>query len=651
MTGERWQRVTELLAQASDVPPEDRRLFLEVVCAGDAELIAEVLELLEYADRAGDFLEPPSRLWNEPVAGRFHLKHELGHGGMGTVYSAFDDVLKRQVAVKLMRPELVASPELKERFLREARAAAKVNHPNVVTVHDTGVDDLVGGFIVMELLDGRSLREELAECGRLPVDEALPIARAVASAIEAAHKHGVMHRDLKPENVMLVHRDSGAAVKVVDFGIARLRGGTTRMTAEGAVMGTVGYMSPEQAAGFDVDERTDVYSLGCLLYEMLAGVAPHAGLTADDLPPGLGSVVLRALARERENRIASVREFVEALDAWTAAGPAGRVGTQNASLTDVVGRRKEITELVAACAAHRLVTLVGPPGSGKTRVAREASALAESGFDGGVVFVDLTTVDDTPGSIETAMCTAAGAPLGRNVGSIDDLARALDGRRALLVLSDVDGAIRSVARVAESLLSFIPALHVLVTGRTRLGLSTEAVHVLAPMPLADAVELFSNRARLAWSEFALAAEKTHVVEEICTRLGCIPLAIVLAASRVRVLSLEQIRDRLDDRFTLLERSVTGAPAKKLAMRAALDVSWELLSDEERHALRVFAGIEGSWSFADAESAFAKAGLDVRRAFPLLDRLVNCSLVQVEQGGGEFRYWLLETVREYVLESA
>ena len=256
------------------------------------------------------------------LAGRYKLGEVIGRGGMGTVYRATDLVLGRPVAVKVLLGQLADSDPLNvERFAREARAAAGLSHRGVVAVYDAGVDAMTR-YIVMELVDGQSLEAILREQGRLDPDRAAEIVAQVADALAAAHAAGLVHRDIKPANVMVA--DDGS-VKVLDFGIARAMDSPT-LTQASAVLGTAAYMSPEQALGQRVDERSDIYSLGCVLYALLAGHPPFRGDSAAailgqhanleppalaDVPPKLHAVVLSMLSKapgDRPQSAAAVRD-------------------------------------------------------------------------------------------------------------------------------------------------------------------------------------------------------------------------------------------------------------------------------------------------------------------------------------------------------
>ena len=209
------------------------------------------------------------------LGGRYALCEVLGTGGMATVWRARDEVLGREVAVKVLSPQYAADPGFLARFEREARHAARLSHPRLVTVFDSGVDETTP-FIVMELVAGRTLRQVLDETGAPPAGEAVGIAAAVCEALEVAHAAGLVHRDIKPANIALA---DGGEVKVLDFGIARAEGGTG-VTGTAVVLGTAAYLSPEQASGRLAGPQADLYSLGCVLFEMLTGAPPFSADSA-----------------------------------------------------------------------------------------------------------------------------------------------------------------------------------------------------------------------------------------------------------------------------------------------------------------------------------------------------------------------------------
>jgi tRNA A-37 threonylcarbamoyl transferase component Bud32 len=288
---------------------------------------------------------PPGEeaLTDRMLSGRYQVVGHLARGGMAEVYLAHDQLLERRVAVKLLFPELAQDGSFVERFRREARAAAGLNHPNIVSVYDFGEDD-GSYYIVMEYVDGRTLRDIIRSEGPLEPARAAGVAADVAAALAVAHQHGVIHRDVKPGNVLIAgsesEEDGGGTVKVADFGIARAGDPRESLTVTGAVMGTATYLSPEQAQGHPIDHRSDLYSLGIVLYEMLAGRPPFSGdspvaiayqhLSEDPVPPSthnpavppaLDATVLRAMQKDPDARYPSAGDLrADLLDA--AQGPA-----------------------------------------------------------------------------------------------------------------------------------------------------------------------------------------------------------------------------------------------------------------------------------------------------------------------------------------
>jgi len=302
MTPEQWQKVEAVLQEAIDCPPQDRASFLEAACAGDRELLDEATSLVNAYNEAGDFIEQPAisqdahllvgsdfadKLGHE--IGPYTIVKRLGGGGMGEVYLAQDARLDRLVALKIL-PAYFASDDARlRRFQREAKAVSALNHPNILTIHEVG--EAAGiRYIATEFIDGATIRQLLAKQA-LSLDEILDTAEQICSALVAAHVAGIVHRDIKPENIM---RRADGLVKILDFGIAKLlepeapdyqdeaQPGHGTHTEAGLLLGTIGYMSPEQARGLPVDERTDIWSLGVVVYEMLAHRLPFTGATRMD---------------------------------------------------------------------------------------------------------------------------------------------------------------------------------------------------------------------------------------------------------------------------------------------------------------------------------------------------------------------------------
>jgi eukaryotic-like serine/threonine-protein kinase len=355
------------------------------------------------------------RLSSTVLSGRYRLESKLGSGGMSTVYLALDQVLDRQVAIKLLHREISEEADQLERFRREARAAARLSHPNLVGVIDAGEDD-GRPYIVFEYIEGRTLKRRLQEEGRLPVDEAVAYAIEIGRGLIAAHARKLVHRDVKPQNVLI---DPDGRAKVTDFGIARSLE-QKGMTATGRVLGTTDYVSPEQAMGEDVDERSDVYSLGVVLYEMLSGDVPFQAETQvgvamkhvnepmpdvqarrPEVSAAVAAVVDRATTKDPRDRYGTVAEMVRDLEQTLEVEAARRGGTSGeaTSVLDSVpsnrrrlGRRRRIsgpgialTIVLIALAAAAVIfasrlDLGGneePSGGGTTEVRLSNNAVSE----------------------------------------------------------------------------------------------------------------------------------------------------------------------------------------------------------------------------------------------------------------------------------
>jgi Protein kinase domain len=367
MTPERWAEVKALLGAAMETPLTERPAFLDEACGADAGIRREVESLLAVIEDADSLPGARAAIAAEAAAlateatldrevglratlertlgQQYEILRPLGRGATGAVFLARERALERFVAIKVLRPDLAADAETRERFRREACVAAQLSHPSILPLYAFGeVDGL--WYLVMGYVRGVSLAERLRLEGRLVCAEAHRILADLAGALECAHRHGVVHRDIKPANILL-DDDSGRAM-LADFGISKVQGTADRLTLTGEVVGTPAYMSPEQALGErEIDERSDIYSLGAVGYTMLAGREPFAGASSgellyarlrDDPPPlrtiapsvpeDLASVVMRCLARERALRWASARELKDAL---------GRaVGTSAACLPEAV---------------------------------------------------------------------------------------------------------------------------------------------------------------------------------------------------------------------------------------------------------------------------------------------------------------------------
>jgi len=332
MIAERWKRIAEIYDSVVGAPPAARGALLDGACRSDKDLRREIESLLEAREEVGDFLSPDelrdhirdlSRSEAAPgnTLGRYQILSVIGAGGMGEVYLAHDAELNRHVALKVLPVQFTRDEERVVRFRREARAASALSHPNIITVYDVGQTGETW-FIATEFVEGVTLRTRLGQ-RPMAIPEALDIALQCALGLEAAHRAGIVHRDVKPEN--LIVRPDGM-VKIVDFGLARSTKDCLELfgdaTQTGAVVGTPRYMSPEQAHGQKLDARTDIFSLGAVVYEMVAGQPAFRGVTTaevfaallgsdtDPLPlPGLDAIVRKALAKDRDSRYQIMHDF------------------------------------------------------------------------------------------------------------------------------------------------------------------------------------------------------------------------------------------------------------------------------------------------------------------------------------------------------
>jgi predicted ATPase/serine/threonine protein kinase len=705
MSSERWERTKEILEQALCLAPEERQAYLESACGADPDLRMEVESLIAAHEEAGSqFLGAAApevlrlarsrALTAGTKLGPYEIIAALGAGGMGEVYRARDTHLGRTVAIKILPAAFSADQDRLHRFQEEARSASALNHPNIITIHDLGQEGSTH-YISMELVEGKTLRELLAS-GPLPMRQVIEIAAQVAEGLTKAHEAGIAHRDLKPENLMISH---DGLVKILDFGLAKLGSTsgegdvcTTSHTPAGLVLGTVGYMSPEQAGGDRLDFRSDQFSFGLVLYEMVTGkrafqrrTAPETlvailreeaepiGMQNPDVPAPLGWAIERCLAKEPDRRYVSTRDLARELAAIRdrfLEKPVKQAEARPTNLpmqrTGFVGREKEVAAANELLLRQdvRLVTVTGPGGIGKTRLAVQvASGLVEH-FPGGTHFVSLSSISD-PGLIASVIVQTLGIREAGGQSPLEILTENLQGsRRApiLLVLDNFEHLIQAAPTVAQ-LLAMGPNLKIIVTSRAALHVYGEHEFPVPPLALPDArsmppvdllqypaVALFVQRAIAVKPDFEVNRENASAVTEICARLDGLPLAIELAAARVKVLSPSSMRTRLAGRLQLLTGGARDLPQRQQTLRAAMDWSYDLLSAEEQKLFRrlsVFAGgcnLEGVEAVCDT-----KRDLDL----DLLDgmsSMVDKSLVQqVEQGKGESRFVMLETIREYALE--
>jgi predicted ATPase len=632
------------------------------------------------------------------VAG-YRIVGVLGEGGMGIVYEAEHALLGRKAAIKSLLRELADNEEYKARFIRESQLVAAIDHPNIIPIYDAGES---GGsaYIAMRYVPGVDLAELLRRRVQLPPHEALTILDQAGAALDAAHTRGLVHRDVKPGNILI--EETTGRIYLTDFGIAKEQG-RSNLTRAGFFLGTVDYAAPEQIEGHELTGAADRYAFGCVLFECLTGRRPFE-LASDlavmrahvldppprvtavhpELPDALDAVVERALAKEPEARFESCRALIEAARLAVAEAhggapgpvaeavapvPVARPRARPAALTNIpaqasplFGRERELAELVALLrdGSVRLVTVTGFGGTGKTRLSLEAATTVAGDFER-VYLVDLSAVEDAE-HVPVAIAQALGAEAA-DAQALEAIRDAIGSARVLLVLDLAH--VLPLGPLVTELLECLPTLTVLVASQAPLRARAEHEYLVQPLELPAAVDpadlgalaaspavaLFVHRAGAARSGFELTEENAAAVADICSRLDGIPLAIELAAARVKLLPPQALRDRLERRLDLLTGGAADLPARQRTMRGAIDWTFGLLEEPDQAMLARLGVFVGGCSFEGAEAvAGIPFGLDLGAVMDGLASLVDKGLVrQREAADGEPRFSMLGTIREYALD--
>lgn len=635
------------------------------------------------------------------IADRFEIvlndtnrENFLGQGGMGAVYIGRDTRTDEKVAIKLLKQELlVRDPEMVERFIREGDALRKLNHPNIVKMMGAHEQEGVN-YLIMEYVTGGSLRDVLLRKHRLSVQQALYIALDLADALTRAHRLDILHRDIKPDNVLIAE---DGTPRLTDFGMARL-GRSSHLTQDGAVVGTLAYMAPELFQGGEADERTDIWSFGVLMYEMLAGERPYPyeqpgqlinaiigqntpflDAVRNDIPTGLIDLIQRMLAKDRHSRIASVRLIgaeleaiirgaTSTLQAVAAADSTGRFDLTPtpepvplgqpaikhnlpSQPTPFVGREKEINELNALLAdpGNRLITLIAPGGMGKTRLSIATAEQNFKHFKDGVFFVGLACIGG-----ETQILPAIAEALEFTFATSDqkaELSHYLSEKHTLIILDNFE-QLTSGSQLIADLLQNASHLRFMITSRERLRLRSETIYEVPNLSLPDRRErnpkalaettpgrLFIQSAHRVLPDFAITPENAEAVNAILRLTAGLPLAIELAAAWLDMLSVDEIQSEIERSLDFLESNLRDVPERHRSIRAVFEYSWNMMTEEERDVFLKLSVFEGGF---EREAAQNVANASLRT----LTNLINKSLLLRDPSG---RYLPHRLLRQYAAE--
>ena len=621
--------------------------------------------------------------------GNYHLIRLLGRGNFADVYLGQHIHLQTPAAIKVLRGHLTDNDLA--HFKKEARVVARLRHPHIVQVLDFGVDDATP-FLVMDYAPNGNLRQRHPGGVRLPLQTVVIYVSQVAAALQYAHDQHLIHRDIKPENMLL---GRSGEVLLSDFGIALMYAGATSWQTPDTA-GTAAYMAPEQLRAQPVP-ASDQYSLGIVSYEWLSGERPFEG-TLPELaikhafvpPPSLSErvtslslaverVIVKALATDPHQRYERIGDFAQALEeaaGESASEQAPSLQTQEISfshlpapLTPLIGRDGEV---VAACTLLlrmdvRLVTLTGTGGIGKTRLSLAVASKLQPAFRDGVFFIPLGSIADP-----TMVIPTIAHELGMNhayaerrhpvAEDLHYLKTLLREKHCLLLLDNFEQVVAAAPAVAE-LLAACPDLKILVTSRAALHIQGEYEFPVPPLELPQstspqsleelirypAVDLFLQRAKAIKPDFEVTALTVQTIVAICRRLDGLPLAIELAAARIKLFSPQALLQRMTHPLSILTGGVQNAPERQLTLRNTIAWSYHLLNEVEQQFFRRISVFVGGCTLEAIEALYfshpERSGLVLDTVTSLIDK----SLLLQSGQGDEPRVRMLETIREYALE--
>lgn len=620
---------------------------------------------------------------------------EIGRGAFGQVFRCTQPAVDRTVAVKVLSGEL---DENRARFFREQRAMGRLTgHPNIVDMLEVGVTATGRPYLVMPYHARGSLDSRIRHDGPLPLSDALRLGVKIAGALETAHRADIVHRDVEPGNILITDYGEPA---LTGFGIAHIAGGFE--TSTGTISGSPAFTAPEVLSGAAPGRASDVYGLAATLFCALTGHAaferrsgeqvvaqlqritgqPVPDLREHGIPDDVSSIIEAAMSHEPSDRptaelLGDQLRRVERSHGFAVADmpPRSETGTEKPSgtrppdvaengtgslpleLTSFIDRRSEVTTLENLLTGSRLVTLTGTGGVGKSRLALRIAHQLRPDFSDGVWLAELAGLRDA-----TAVVDVVAATLGlRNWGpepTLDVLVRYLSSRDLLLLLDNCEHVIDAVTTLTESLLRACPHIRILATSREALSAAGESVFALPPLQVSapagrtarrtareDAVTLFAARGATAVPGFDVTDRNTDTVARICARLDGLPLAIELAAARLRTMSPEQILSRLDDRYALLTRGSRSAPKRQQTLQYCIGWSYDLCTGSEQRLWNQLSIFAGGFEL-DAAEQVCGPGLSDAELLDAVAALVDKSILIREDTDGTVRFRMLETIQEY-----
>jgi len=620
----------------------------------------------------------------------------IGQGGMGTVYIGKDTNTHELVAIKQLKNDVILQdPDIVRRFELEGDALRRLNHPNIVKMLATE-DNNNAHFIVMEYVEGGSLLDVLNEEKQLSIQRILYIALDLADALTRAHRLKILHRDIKPANVLIA---KDGTPRLTDFGMARVQ--DVHVTQTGMIVGTLAYLSPEALHGENIDERSDIWAFGILLYEMLAGERPFpetnpgALITSimtkpvpdleairPDAPTALVDLVYRMMKKDVHARIPSVRLIGVELESLirgdtssiqTVAPPDtdGRFVTPTPttvssqvrqsqitpthnlpqSPTAFVGREAELTELATLIDddAIHLITLIGPGGIGKTRIALETAHRHLNQFSDGIYYVPLAPLNN-PEHLVSTLADNINFTFSGSEDPQKELLNYLAEKNMLLILDNFEHLIQE-ANLLSDILKSAPNLTIIATSRERLRLRGEHIFEVEGMILPrlnttaeelktyPATELFLQSAHRVMPNFEIDDESAEDVARVIRLVQGFPLGIELAAAWLEMLPIDEIVQEIEKSFDFLETDLRDVPERHRSIRAVFEYSWNLMTPEEQAIFLELSVFRGGF---EREAAQTVTGASLRN----LTALVNKSLLIRMPSG---RYQAHKILQQYAIE--